>query len=74
MNLLEIPNQYDTIEKKLLFLKQEHIRIIKNDSMDMNYSNRLYLTEKYWEKLLNVNISFKDFIRKNNEYEGRNGR
>jgi hypothetical protein len=51
-DLLKIPEQYDTIEKKLEWLEQESLREQKRDRMEQNYSFQLYKTKEYWKMKL----------------------
>ncbi len=53
--LLKIPDEYDTIEKKLKYLDEESLREQKRDRMEQDYSFQLYRTKEYWkDKLKNV--------------------
>ena len=47
--LLNIPDEYDTIEKKLKYLNEESLRERKRDRMDQDYSFLLYRTKEYWK-------------------------
>ena len=40
--LLKIPEQYDTIEKKLQWLEEESLKEQKRDRMEQDYSFQLY--------------------------------
>lgn len=52
--LLKIPEQYDTIEKKLQWLEEESLKEQKRDRMEQDYSFQLYKTKEYWKiKLVN---------------------
>ncbi len=51
--LLKIPEQYDTIEKKLQWLEEESLREQKRDRMWQDYSFQLYRTKEYWKMKLN---------------------
>ncbi len=53
--LLKIPDEYDTIEKKLKYLDDEGLREQKRDRMEQDYSFQLYITKEYWkDKLKNA--------------------
>ena len=50
--LLNTPEQYDTIEKKLEWLEEESLREQKKDRMEQDYSFQLYRTKEYWKMKL----------------------
>jgi len=50
--LLKIPDEYDTIEKKLKYLDEESLREQKRDRMEQDYSFKLYRTKEYWKNQL----------------------
>ncbi len=53
--LLKIPDEYDTIEKKLKYLDELSLIEQKRDRMEQDYSFQLYRTKEYWKsKLKNV--------------------
>lgn len=49
--LIEIPQQYQTINQKLEWLKEEGLREQKRDRMDQYYSMQLANTQEYWQTL-----------------------
>jgi len=53
--LIKIPKEYDTIEKKLKYLDELSLIEQKRDRMEQDYSFQLYRTKEYWKnKLKNV--------------------
>lgn len=50
--LLEIPDEYDTIEKKLKYLDELSLIEQKRDRMEQDYSFQLYRTKEYWKNEL----------------------
>jgi hypothetical protein len=53
--LINIPDEYDTIEKKLKYLDKLSLIEQKRDRMEQDYSFELYRTKEYWKnKLKNV--------------------
>ena len=50
--LLEIPDEYDTIEKKLKYLDELSLIEQKRDRMEQYYSFQLYRTKEYWKMKL----------------------
>jgi hypothetical protein len=53
--LIKIPDEYDTIEKKLKYLDKLSLIEQKRDRMEQDYSFQLHRTKEYWKnKLKNV--------------------
>ena len=50
--LLKLPENCDTIEKKLKWLDEESLREQKRDRMEQDYSFQLYITKQYWKREL----------------------
>jgi hypothetical protein len=50
--LLKIPDEYDTIEKKLEYLDELSLIEQKKDRMEQYYSFRLFRTKEYWKNKL----------------------
>lgn len=46
---IKIPEQCDTIEKKLQWLEEESLREQKRDRMCQDYTFQLYRTKEYWK-------------------------
>lgn len=67
--LLKIPDEFDTIPKKLQYLRKESKREQELDRMDMDYCFQLHYTIEYYKDLLTNNgvseNKKKRFINKN---------
>jgi hypothetical protein len=50
--LIKIPDEYDTIEKKLKYLDKLSLIEQKRDRMEQDYSFQLYRTKEYWKNQL----------------------
>lgn len=48
--LLDIPQQYDTIEEKLQWLEEESLKEQQRDRMEQTYSFQLDKTISYWKR------------------------
>ena len=50
--MIEIPKEYDTLQKKVDYIDILKERQKKLDNMDMLYSYRLYITKEYYKSQL----------------------
>lgn len=50
--LMNIPLEYDTVEKKLAWLDELSLKVQKNDNMDQEFSFILHRTKEYWKNKL----------------------
>ena len=50
--LMNIPLEYDTVEKKLAWLDELSLKVQKNDNMNQEFSFILHRTKEYWKNKL----------------------